>query len=640
MQDVLTGDVEDRIEMRTLDEPESPDYSPDGKKVVFGAIQNGVGDIFVVDLATKEITNITKDNFADSAPTWSPDGQSVIYLARISGNEKVFRVEIASGRKTQLTFGTHDDGAVQWLDENTIAFASTATDPSQPIDPDVARNGKIYNTWTLSLKTGELKQYTDAVGGNLYTVVLKDGGSAPRIGVITYYKGEYELHTLERRDPIVTAASADFGTPGTNVIDFQSPLSHTLVADKKKKKGTFEKMFMDGRPPVNVGVTSGGDIFGGSAVNFSDVLGDQQFSLYAASISQYRTLSLSYLNLAHRFNYAIQGYSQTQFFYGTLENVFYDPTFSGYIDRDFSVATRTVRGGTAFGIWPFNRYRRVEVFGGMLQYRESFNDPALQDYSQQYQQDQFGRQLLRSGTYIPLGVNFVQETTVFREFGPLAGNTMRVSYEVAPKIGNSLSRQTADIDARYYQRLGASGLLALRARGFRSWGDSPDFMYFGGNSEMRGYEYLEFVGDQSAFFNAELRFPFIDAMLTPVGILGGIRGVFFANLGGANFKGQPFKWFSRSSELYTPIIGYTQTGFTTQEPVYGSPTSVDGLRLVDARASYGIGLETFALGFPIHFDYSWKTLLNKEWEDLRFAALGGSSRFRKPKFSVWIGYDF
>jgi len=640
MQDILTGDVKDRIEMRTLDEPESPDYSPDGKKVVFAALQNGTGDIFVVDLATREITNLTKDNFADSAPTWSPDGQSVIYIARISGNEKLFRLDLASGRKTQLTFGTHDDGAAQWLDENTLVFASTATDPSQPIDPDVARNGKIYNTWTLNLKTGELKQFSDAVAGNLYNVVLKDGGGAPRVGVITYFKGEYELHTLERRDPIVTAASSDFGTPGTNIIDFQSPLSHTLVAEKKKKKGTFEKMFMDGRPPVNVGVTSGGDIFGGSAVQFSDVLGDQQFSLYAASISQYRTLSLSYLNLAHRFNYAVQGYSQTQFFYGALENVFYDPIYAGYVDRDFAIATRTIRGGTVFGIWPFNRYRRVEVFGGLLQYKESFNDPGLQDISQQYQYDQFGRPLLRSGTYIPLGINFVQETTVFREFGPLAGNTMRVSYENAPPIGGALSRQTVDFDARYYQRLGATGLLALRARGFRSWGLSPDFMYFGGNSEMRGYEYLEFVGDHSAFFNAELRFPLIEAMLTPIGILGGIRGVFFANLGGAHFEGQPFKWFSNSSELYTPIIGYRQTSFVTQEPIYGAPTTVSGLRLIDARASYGIGLETFALGFPIHFDYAWKTLFNKDWEDLKFAAFGGSSRFRDPKFTVWIGYDF
>ena len=98
-------------------------------------------------------------------------------------------------------------------------------------------------------------------------------------------------------------------------------------------------MFMDGRPPVNVGVTSSGDVFGGTAVTFSDVLGDQQFSLFAASISQYRTLSLSYLNLAHRFNYALQGYSQTQFFYGNLEGVFYDPAFSGIIDRDLSIAT-------------------------------------------------------------------------------------------------------------------------------------------------------------------------------------------------------------------------------------------------------------------------------------------------------------
>src|SRR3989337_1206046 len=110
----------------------------------------------------------------------------------------------------------------------------------------------------------------------------------------------------------------------------------------------FEKIVRDGRPPVNVGVTSGGDIFGGSAVTFSDVLGDKQFNMYAASISQYRTLSFSYLNIARRFNYAVQAYSQTQFFYGALEGVFYDPIYAGLIDRDFAVATRTVRGGQGF----------------------------------------------------------------------------------------------------------------------------------------------------------------------------------------------------------------------------------------------------------------------------------------------------
>jgi hypothetical protein len=639
LQNVLNGKIEQRVDLQGVDDPESPDFSPDSRRVAFAALKDGTGDIFVVDLQTGDITNLTNDAFADSAPTWSPDGRSIVYLARVSGNEKLFRVDVASGQKTQLTFGTHDDATAQFLDEDTLVFPSTATDPSQPIDPDVARNGQIYNVWTLSLKTGELRQYTDAVGGNLYTAVLPDGAGSPKIGVVTYYKGEYELHAIERQDPIVTAASSDFGSPGP-VIDFQAPLSHTLVTGNQKKKGTFEKMFLDGRPPVNVGVTSGGDIFGGTAVTFSDVLGDQQFSFYAASISQYRTYSFSYLNLANRFNYALQGFSQTQFFYGNLEGVFYDPAFSGLIDRDLSVATRTVRGGSIFGIWPFNRYRRVELTAGFINYNESFNDPGLDDFSSSFQQDQFGRTLFRSGNYVPLGINYVQETTVFREFGPLSGNTVRVGYEVAPKIGNTLSRQTTEVDARYYKRLGASGLLALRARGFRSWGDAPDFFYFGGNGEMRGYEYLEFVGDKAAHLNAELRFPLIEAMLTPVGVLGGIRGVFFANVGGAHFDGQPFKWFSREPELYTPTIGFTQTGFGQQQPILGTPTPVEGFRLVDARAAYGLGLETFVIGFPLHFDWAWKTLFNKNWEDQRFAAVGGSSAFRKPKFSVWIGYDF
>ena len=76
---------------------------------------------------------------------------------------------------------------------------------------------------------------------------------------------------------------------------------------------------------------------------------------------------------------------------------------------------------------------------------------------------------------------------------------------------------------------------------------------------------------------------------------------------------------------------------------------VDGFRLQDGRASYGIGLETFALGFPIHFDWSWRTLLNKDWEDVVFACtavlpngacVNGADDFRKPRFAVWIGYDF
>ena len=62
----------------------------------------------------------------------------------------------------------------------------------------------------------------------------------------------------------------------------------------------------------------------------------------------------------------------------------------------------------------------------------------------------------------------------------------------------------------------------------------------------------------------ELRFPLIEAMLTPLGVLGGVRGVAFANVGGAYFEGSDFKFFETKSEEYRPIVGY-------QNPITGDP---------------------------------------------------------------------
>jgi hypothetical protein len=670
IQNVLTKKIEVKVPAKSVDEPESPNFSPDGKLLAFSALRGGVGDIFTVNLETREIVNLTNDPFADAAPVFSPDGKYIVYSARVSGNQKLFRLDLETKNKTQLTFGTQDETGAQFVDDHTLVFSSTATDPAVPLEPEVAKNGNIYNIWTLDMSSGELRQYTDALGGNWSAVVLNDGKTS-RIAFISYYKGEYGIHTLERKEPLHTAATSDFGAPGP-IIDFQAPLQHTLVKENVRKKGAFEKMFLEGRPPVSLGVTNSGDIFGGTQVSFGDVLGDKQINLYVASISQYRTMSLSYVNLSRRFQYALQGYSQTQFFYGQLGGVFYDPSYSPFISRDLAIATRTIRGGSAFGIYPIDRYRRLEVTGGVVQIQEEYNDPTLEEYSQQYQQQQYGQAVFRNGTLMPLGAAFVQETTVFREFGPLAGNTVRLAYDVSPKIGSLLSRQTFDVDARHYLRIGGTGLLATRIRGFKSIGDYPDFLYFGGNSELRGYDYLEFAGQNTFFANAELRFPLIEAALTPIGVIGGIRGVFFAGIGGAWFDNQTttnpctgesakFRFANNNTAACAVPTGAkldsTGSPIFVTDPVSGlsapvlnyTARGVSGFRLQDGRASYGLGLETFALGFPIHFDWSWRTLFNRGWEDIVYACssldaraqcVSGANDWRKPRFAVWIGYDF
>ena len=637
IQNVITRDVEDLIDLEMVDEPESPDFSPDGRTVVFSALDDAVGDIYELDLETREVTNLTNDEFADYAPTYAPDGSYLVYLARISGNNKLFKLDLATKEKTQLTFGTFDEAAAQFLDDETLAFASTATDPFAPIDTEMAANGEIYNIWTLDLNTGELRQYTDTATGNVSTIVLP-GDDEVRIGFITYFRGEYGVHTLVRDEPLYTASTSDFGSPGPT-IDFQAPLTHNLIAANNRRKGRFEKMFLDGRPPVQVGATSGGDLLGGTSISFSDVLGDQNFTLFAYSISQYRTFAGSYANLSGRFQFAAQGFSQESFFYGQAG--LFGPGL-GFLNRDDALAVQTVRGGNVFGIYPFDRFRRIELTGGMFHFNERFNNQGLADQSRQFQENQYGTQLFRNGASLPVGVSFVQETTVFREFGPVSGNTMRFGYQYAPSVGTMfLGKQTLDADARYYKRIGETGVFAVRGRGFKSYGQFPDFVYFGGNSEMRGYEYLEFIGHKGGFFNAELRFPLVEAMLTPIGVLGGIRGTFFFNAGGASLNGQPFTFFSRDAETYNPTIGYAfdpETG--NFAPVGGPPVTVSGFRLMNGRASYGLGLTTSLIGIPFHFDWSWPTLFNREWEDVLFASQGGSDAFRQSRFDFWMGYDF
>jgi outer membrane protein assembly factor BamA len=397
----------------------------------------------------------------------------------------------------------------------------------------------------------------------------------------------------------------------------------------------FEKLFLEGRPSIAVGVTNNGDVFGGTQLSMSDVLGDHRIDFTIGAVMQYTTFAASYMSMARRFQWAVQGVYQKLFYYGN-NPYFYDPLLQPYLSRSMAEATRTVAGGSVFGIYPLDVYRRVEVSAGYIHQSDSYNDQLTADLAALYP----GSAAFNvSGSLLPLSVSFVQETTVFREFGPLAGNTMRVAYEASPRIGSILSRQTIDTDFRYYQRLAGTGVLALRLRAFKSTGDYPEYMYFGGMSDMRGYDYLEFVGQNVAFANAELRFPIIEAMLTPIGVMGGMRGVFFFDIGAGWFNNQGFKFAATGTETVQRQSGVGVDVDGNLVPIFDNPVTVSGFRLQDARASFGIGLETFIIGLPLHFDWAWRTTFNRGWEEYLYGAQGASD-WRKARFSFWIGYDF
>ena len=652
VQNIVSGRIERRFVLNEVDGPESPAFSPDGRHVAFAAMAGGLSDIYLVDIESGGLTNVTKDAIANYSPAFAPDGASIVYTARVGANDKLFHLTIATGARRQLTFGSHDDTGAQFYDDRTILFTSTATDPAVSVPLEVAQDGTIPNIWTLDLQSGQLQQWTDTATGNRSPIVLRQEDGL-RIAFVAYYKGRFSVHSVVTQQPVAVVESADFGGPGP-VFDFTAPLSHTLLRDNVRRKGAFEKMTLAGRPPVALGVTSGGDLYGNTQVTFTDVLGDKEISFYAQSVVQYRTTAFTYMNIGRRFNYAVQGFAQDQFFFGqdlVSSGALYDPALAPFIDRDLAEAVQSQRGVSFFGIWPFNRYSRLQVSAGYMNIEERFRDEGLQQLAQQYQLENFGTSVFRDGNMLPLGISVLRDTSVFRSYGPVSGSLIRLSYDVAPSLGGSwLSKQTSTVDGRYYKRLVANGVLAVRFYGERSDGDTPDFFNFGGNSEMRGYEYLEFIGQKGFFANAELRFPLIEAMLTPIGVLGGLRGTLYANIGGATFNNQPFKFLTTKSEVYPALLGYDLDTSGSVINVRTEPVRVSGLRLVDGRASYGFGLQSFLLGFPMHFDFSWRTLFDREWEGALFRSCAqtsnasidcvASNEFREMEIDFWIGYDF
>jgi len=59
-----------------------PNYSPDGKSIVFSSNRNGNWDIYIANLEKDTIRQLTFNNeYDETSPKWSPDGKYIAYIS-------------------------------------------------------------------------------------------------------------------------------------------------------------------------------------------------------------------------------------------------------------------------------------------------------------------------------------------------------------------------------------------------------------------------------------------------------------------------------------------------------------------------------------------------------------------------------
>jgi len=537
----LSGGIERTVPI-DVDQAMQPAYSPDGATIAFHAYAGGRSDIYLLDLATEKVTNLTNDDAYDSDPVFTPDGKRIVYSSQTAENAKLFEISLANpSERQQLTFAAgNDEGSSFSRDGKHIFFTSD-------------RDGGIFDVYMLALDTRDLTRLTRVVGAatNPMAVPTRDG---ERVVYQAYTKGHYWLYET---DPVEGKPAGKDEAP-QEVKQREPYVPAVTVTVSKDKIETVKKrtLFIDGAQ-VLVGVNSDNTLVSQTYLSFADQYGDRRFDLLLESVSGFSNFQFTYLELAKRMQWGATVFDNRQYYV-------YGASLEGNVLRQ-RVYRET--GVAAFAQYPLSLYHRV---GGAVGYI---------DRSAAYPvQTEFGLAFVDLQDKVPfLQASFTGDTVSWQNYGPHAGRRYQLTLSNAFNTGGGTLSRDVTFDGRQYLPLSRRNELALRLYAAFANGDRPNINYFGGLDTLRGFDYNTLVGNRAAYLNAEWRFPLIDRLILPWLQLSEVRGRFFLDVGGAYFD----------------VPGFKQD-FTCYK---------DG-RLQDCVSSYGFGMSLYLFGLPVNWDFS------------------------------------
>ena len=125
--DVSTGD---QVQLTDLSEGAcQPDWSPDGKRIVFTSPCSRQRDtfpgssLFVQGVAGGYLRQLPASLEGDFDPAWSPDGRWIAYTSLINGRRQLMKINLEYLNPIRLSDGSYDDSAPSWSpDGERLAF--------------------------------------------------------------------------------------------------------------------------------------------------------------------------------------------------------------------------------------------------------------------------------------------------------------------------------------------------------------------------------------------------------------------------------------------------------------------------------------------------------------------------------------
>jgi Tol biopolymer transport system component len=131
----------------TANRPWTPRFSPDGRKIAYGAFAEGRGtsDIWITDLDGSAIQRLTDDDADSNDPQWSPDGGTVAYSVSAQGGKDVAEQSAAGGGAHIVASRPGTQFPTDWLHDGSALLVSEDAGDNhltilvQPADGSAAR---------------------------------------------------------------------------------------------------------------------------------------------------------------------------------------------------------------------------------------------------------------------------------------------------------------------------------------------------------------------------------------------------------------------------------------------------------------------------------------------------------------------